>query len=140
MRWPGRKRVRTLYFAPDYTAFNPFQSMLNGALASDITAVPVPAKELVARLREADPGSVFHLHWTAPILQWAKDRAAAEQALADFVDALAGFQSRGGKLIWSIHNALHQPGVVLVGEGVDREAPLHDVCVGLCAELNIKMV
>ena len=101
-----RTPQRTLYFAPDYRAFNPFQSMLNAALGQGITAVPVPAKQVVQGLRDAEPGSVFHLHWTAPVLQWSKEHAEAEQALADFMDALAGFQARGGKLIWSIHNAL----------------------------------
>jgi glycosyltransferase involved in cell wall biosynthesis len=104
--WFRRKRARTVYFAPDYTAFNPFQSMLNAGLGPDIKAVPVPARELVAGLRDAEAGSIFHLHWNAPVLQWANDREAAEQALAGFVDALANFQARGGKLIWSIHNAL----------------------------------
>jgi len=97
---------RTLYFAPDYRKFNPFQSMLNTALGPGITTVPVPAKGLVQGLRDAEAGSVFHLHWTAPVLQWSKGHAEAEQSLADFVDALAGFQARSGKLIWSIHNAL----------------------------------
>lgn len=101
-----RMPKRTLYFAPDYTAFNPFQSMMNSALGPRITAVGVPAKRLVAGLRDAEAGSIFHLHWTAPILQWSADRAAAEQALAGFVDALADFQARGGALVWSVHNAL----------------------------------
>jgi glycosyltransferase involved in cell wall biosynthesis len=108
MGWRRREPVRNhnLYYAPDYTAFNPFQSMLNAALGADVTTVPVPARDLVAGLRAAEPGSVFHLHWTAPILQWSKDREAAERALADFVDALDEFQRGGGHLIWSIHNVL----------------------------------
>lgn len=101
-----RAPKRTLYFAPDYRAFNPFQSMLNAALGPGITAVPVPAKQVVQGLRDAAAGSVFHLHWTAPVLQWSKDHAEAEQSLAEFIDALAGFQARGGKLVWSIHNAV----------------------------------
>lgn len=101
-----RTPKRTLYFAPDYRAFNPFQSMLNAALGPSVTAMPVPAKQVVQALRDAEAGSVFHLHWTAPVLQWSKDHAEAEQSLADFMDALAGFQARNGKLIWSIHNAV----------------------------------
>jgi glycosyltransferase involved in cell wall biosynthesis len=101
-----RSPKQTLYFAPDYRSFNPFQSMLNAALGPGITAVPVPAKQVVQGLRDADAGSVFHLHWTAPVLQWSKDHADAERRLADFVEALTGFQARSGKLVWSIHNAL----------------------------------
>ena len=97
---------RRLYFAPDYRSFNPFQSMMNAALGPRIEAVPVSAKRVTASLRDADAGSVFHLHWTAPVLQWSTDHADAERALAEFIDALDRFQARGGKLIWSIHNAL----------------------------------
>lgn len=108
MPWTVWRRVRkrTLYFAPDYTANNPFQTMLHASLGPGITPVGVSGKVLVDSLASAEPGSIFHLHWTAPILQPATTRDAAERTLARFVDAVEGFQARGGKLLWSIHNAL----------------------------------
>lgn len=106
MRWRRRGTPRTLYFAPDYTKVNPFQTMMNAALAPGIVAVPVPMRRITEGLRAAAAGSVFHLHWTAPILQTAPDQDAAERALADFTEALVEFQSRRGRVIWSIHNVL----------------------------------
>lgn len=107
MPWRVWHRVskRTLYFAPDWP-INPFQRMLNAALDPSITVVPVKEEAIIDGVRSAEPNSVFHLHWTAPILKRAADREEAERVLADFVDAVAGFQSRGGRLVWSVHNVL----------------------------------
>lgn len=102
--------VRTaLHFFPDFSAGNPFQSMLYADLA-EVAAHAAPVDDLVDHLHRraeaAGPPGVLHLHWTSPILHGAVDRAEAQVALDRFGQALAAFQRRGGRLAWTVHNVL----------------------------------
>lgn len=98
-----------LHFFPDFSVGNLFQSMLYADLP-DVGGHASPVTDLLDHLdrraeRPADPG-VLHLHWTSPILQWATSPQEAKQALERFRHALAAFQQRGGRLMWTVHNVL----------------------------------
>lgn len=107
---PGLDRAgsrRVVHVAPFYRG-NPYQAMLYAGL-HDIDAVISPVaritEHLAERARVHDPG-LFHLHWTNPIVQPAKNETEARERLDAFVAALGEFREAGGKLIWTIHNVL----------------------------------
>jgi glycosyltransferase involved in cell wall biosynthesis len=99
---------RPLHFFPDHRDRNPFQRMLYSGLSA-VGAHAVPIRDvrghLHARAGAGDPG-VVHLHWTAPILQWAAGPYRARQAFDGFAEDLRAFKAAGGRLVWTIHSAL----------------------------------
>lgn len=101
-----------IHLFPDYRSTNPYQDMLYGGLAS-VGAFSLPVRDLVSHFRtraEATVPGTVHVHWTAPILQWAQGPYAAELVLQKFTDALLAFKAAGGNLIWTIHNLLPHDG------------------------------
>ena len=100
---------RALHFFPDYRAGNPYQSMLYGSLSKAQTHA-LPVADVIEHLRRvvngsAEPG-LLHIHWTGPILQWARGPFRAKQVLDLFADLLRQFKEQGGRLIWTVHNVL----------------------------------
>ncbi|KQX61961.1 glycosyltransferase [Angustibacter sp. Root456] len=100
---------QALHFFPDYRAGNPYQAMLYEALGT-VGAHPVPVPDVIQHLKnvlagDASPG-ILHIHWTGPILQWARGPFRAKQVLDLFSDLLRQFKMRGGKLVWTVHNVL----------------------------------
>lgn len=100
---------RAVFFYPDYSANNPFQTMLHAGLA-EIGAEAVPVRDLLAHLRTrveggGDPG-LLTLHWTSPILAHADGPFRARLMLDRFAAALDGFLEAGGRLAWTVHNVL----------------------------------
>jgi glycosyltransferase involved in cell wall biosynthesis len=61
---------------------------------------------LEADLRRLGPGDVFHMHWTAPIVQRAEDAAEARSRLDRFRRAVTDARESGAQLVWTIHNVL----------------------------------
>lgn len=52
-------------------------------------------------------GDVFHMHWTAPIVQRADDDLdAARSRLDRFRTTVDAARARGARLVWTIHNVL----------------------------------
>jgi glycosyltransferase involved in cell wall biosynthesis len=103
------KQPHELFFYPDYSADNPFQTMLHAGLA-DVGAEPVPVADLVTHLATqaegpADPG-LLSLHWTSPILSHAQGPFRARLLLDRFAAALDAFLDAGGRLVWTVHNVL----------------------------------
>ena len=95
-----------LRYLPDYSASNPYQSMLYSR-ASDVD-VEVGAISL-ADLDALDPASgasIVHLHWTNPIIQRFADPARARDSMRSAIAALRRYRERGGRLVWTIHNVL----------------------------------
>jgi glycosyltransferase involved in cell wall biosynthesis len=102
-------RPATLGFFPDYRQANPYQTMLYADLpAHDVTPIPVDAGNGLVPRDPAGPLDhyVFHLHWTAPLLQQQRGPFGAELALRRFRQRLCEFRDRGGRLLWTIHNVL----------------------------------
>lgn len=103
------KASHQLYFFPDYSAGNPFQTMLHARLA-EVDAEPVPVADLAAHLRTraegpGDPGALS-LDWTGPILARAEGPFRARLMLDGFESALDRFLGAGGRLSWTVHNVL----------------------------------
>ncbi|SDR05603.1 Glycosyltransferase involved in cell wall bisynthesis [Curtobacterium sp. UNCCL20] len=64
-------------------------------------------EHLEQHLDRLGAGDVFHMHWTAPIVQRADDDlASAQERLDRFRTAVDAARSRGARLVWTIHNVL----------------------------------
>jgi len=101
--------LHPLHFFPDYSAGNPFQTMLHARLG-EVGAEPVPVADLAEHLRTRgegldDPG-VLSLHWTGPILSRADGPFRAKLVLDRFEASLDRFLTAGGRLVWTVHNVL----------------------------------
>jgi glycosyltransferase involved in cell wall biosynthesis len=98
-----------IHVFPDYSRHNPFQRMLYADLP-DLGAYTVPVRHLVGHLvRQLEqPGApgCLHVHWTAPVLQWAAGPFRAKLVLDRVSALLEQFKARGGRLVWTIHNVL----------------------------------
>ena len=105
------RRRPTLTFAPDYSEWNPYQNMLYARAREEGIRVAAGDVQNLQRLAARDGGQsashhVFHLHWTAPLLQSAPDGFAAIRKLHEFQTMVEEFRDRGGRLVWTIHNVL----------------------------------
>jgi glycosyltransferase involved in cell wall biosynthesis len=90
-------------FYPDYRASNPYQALLGAALSP---AFDVDAATIDGALRHHRPDqTVFHLHWEDAIYLRAASHADAETGIGNFLETLAAFQARGGRCVWTVHNA-----------------------------------
>lgn len=103
------RRRRPIHFFPDYSD-NRYQAMLYSRL-TDIGsyAEPIGIGKLNCHLRERAEGpepGLLHLHWTAPILQLSAGPFSAKLALDQFTTGVRAFKAAGGRLVWTIHNAL----------------------------------
>lgn len=64
-------------------------------------------EQLEGHLGHLGTGDVFHMHWTAPIVQRADDDHASARARLDrFRTAVDAARSRGARLVWTVHNVL----------------------------------
>jgi glycosyltransferase involved in cell wall biosynthesis len=106
------ERPRPVHFFPDYTAENPYQSALFAGLPA-VGGYATPVDDLSSHLAGHSEGSgegrtagVLNLHWTTPILQSAGGPFEARGRLDAFRDDLDRFLSRGGRLVWTVHNVL----------------------------------
>lgn len=106
----ARARV-TLAFFPDYVD-NPYQRLLYADLEPAGIRVMTPAEvERVPR----DPGGdlrnrILHVHWTAPILQFQPGPLHAYRRLEKFRAGIRNYKTRGGTLVWTVHNVLPHDG------------------------------
>jgi glycosyltransferase involved in cell wall biosynthesis len=103
--------ARAVHFGPDYSAENPYQTLLYSGLGQrGIYTVPVSTggltRHLAQRAEGTAPPGVFHLHWTGPVLQRAASPIDALTRLEDFTNAVRKFKEQGGRLVWTIHNVL----------------------------------
>jgi glycosyltransferase involved in cell wall biosynthesis len=101
--------TRALHFFPDWSKGNPYQAMLYSTL-EEAGAYPIAVDNLPDHLRRQNesPGKpgCLHVHWTSPILQRARGPYRASLVLQRLTEELERFKSRGGRLIWTIHNLL----------------------------------
>jgi GT2 family glycosyltransferase/glycosyltransferase involved in cell wall biosynthesis len=100
-------RVNTkLFFYPDYTVTNPYQTLLYSNL-SGCDAEPLTIDLAIQFLIENKPSScIFHIHWQNIITGPAKTAYEHRKLAKEFIAKLNYFKKLGGTLIWTIHNKL----------------------------------
>ncbi|KQY45714.1 glycosyltransferase [Rhizobium sp. Root483D2] len=96
-----------LVIYPDYRNTNPYQRLLYKDLPPgyDVEFGDI-AKALDNQIKRKGKPTVFHLHWTSPILGVEQSPQVAEMRLEKFVLSLETFINAGGHLAWTIHNTL----------------------------------
>ena len=93
-------------FFPDYRQTNPYQTLLYQKISGFCMEPGTIAEARQRLVSSAGCDRVFHLHWTAPILGNAADRADAAVRMEVFLKELSAFLADGGRLVWTIHNIL----------------------------------
>ncbi|WP_158093719.1 glycosyltransferase [Erythrobacter sanguineus] len=124
----------SLRFYPDYTVNNAYQNLLYKSLEGiDVTPGDIDSCiALLSRSGSGDTRVVFHLHWTNPIFANGSNEADAAQRASDFVAKLRLFHSRGGRIIWTIHNVIsHEP------KYLDVELDLHRTLANLSDWIHV---
>ncbi|MCQ0090533.1 glycosyltransferase [Roseovarius sp. M141] len=99
---------KTVLFWPDYSRANPYQHMLYSKARS---AIEFCAGNIDAALEQIDtfktPGDLtFHLHWINFVLVDATGPEDARAKVEAFLTKIEKFVSKGGRLVWTIHNSL----------------------------------
>lgn len=61
---------------------------------------------LLRQLGRLEPGDVFHLHWTSPLIQEAETEQEAATRLEHLVEAFRAVRERGVRIVWTLHNRL----------------------------------
>jgi glycosyltransferase involved in cell wall biosynthesis len=117
-RRPGTGLV---VFWPDYSRSNPYPKLLYAKAAETNEIVSGPIEAALRALETVPKGgrAVFHLHWLNLLFRDVPDAAAAQAVADDFVAKLEAFQTGGGRVVWTVHNA------------VSHEAPFHAVEMAL---------
>lgn len=108
VREAGATSVPVVGFLPDYSITNPYQPMLYQALRHR-GAIVTPVRDgvdLATLPGAAGRPLVLHVHWTATILGPAKDEADARSRARNFVEGLDLVRGHGGRIVWTIHNAM----------------------------------
>ncbi len=90
-----------------YWRSNPYVTLtLLGASTAGFDVVPTTTlNRLLAVLQDLGRGAIFHLHWTSKICQDATTEIEATRHLDDFRTAVRQFRTRGGRVVWTVHNA-----------------------------------
>lgn len=122
-----------LYHPPART--NPFQRLLYGeGWTRGVVAMPLVDPADAAAIAEAARGRaavVLHLHWLNGVTERAETAERAADLATAFLAALDELLERGGRIAWTIHNALphdvrHVDEAVRVRRGVvERAAMVH---------------
>ena len=88
---------------------NPYNVLLYGGVDRRYRMRRGTIDDALARI-ESGGSNLFHLHWEERLVVERPERHAAMAAMADFEQRLEAFLARGGRLVWTIHNALpHEP-------------------------------
>ncbi|MGA1837683.1 glycosyltransferase [Herbiconiux sp. 11R-BC] len=79
----------------------------SAAAGRAVTAEPAASDGTAATGGNGATERILHLNWTAPIVQYAAETAEEAEAAVDaFLAALDDFITRGGTLVWTVHNTL----------------------------------
>mgnify|MGYP003643956350 CR=1 FL=1 len=104
-RTPG---VKTVLFWPNYSRVNPYQHMLYGKMRDHYDVCAAPIDVALAQLATfEDPADLtFHLHWINFVLNGVTDATVARDKADTFLRKVEQFVTLGGRLVWTVHNAL----------------------------------
>lgn len=92
-----------------YYDSNPYLTMLGVAPRAADWEIVQGVKTLAQLEKQAvrlGHGDVLHVHWTAPVLHRVTSPEEAWERAARFEDVLTSVRSRGGHVLWTVHNAL----------------------------------
>lgn len=95
---------KRLYFYPDYSGGNPYQKLLYKPATESGWVVTKGSIEDALNSLKDHSLVVFHMHWLNAVFIECKNPQSAWDALFKFISGVSMFKSRGGKLIWTIHN------------------------------------
>jgi glycosyltransferase involved in cell wall biosynthesis len=100
-------------FYPDYRHANPYQTLLYGNLPSHFTSESGSIHDALKRqvAGGANANAIFHLHWEDAVIKNERSEAAAQAAAKAFIEALQLFRSRGGAVVWTVHNVASHDGL-----------------------------
>ncbi len=84
---------------------NPYQRLLYSALEGRYIPVKGDAPFAAAELQRAKRG-IFHIHWEEAIFRGCADRQAGRNKLRRFLQELHKYRDAGGKIVWTVHNAI----------------------------------
>ncbi|SFR19276.1 glycosyltransferase [Poseidonocella sedimentorum] len=93
-------RGRVVLFGPAVFE-NPYQTLLYSAFGGRVVPASPQRAPLYRRLGLAD---VYHLHWDEFHLA-PEPGPGSDGARPDYCAPLAAFRARGGRLVWTVHNA-----------------------------------
>lgn len=100
----NEETLEKIFFYPDYTANNPYQTALYSKFPDHCTVSSGSLVEAYRYLRQYPTHHVvFHLHWIKPILNGVTLDELKGNA-DSFLDLLDDFQNAGGRFIWTVHN------------------------------------
>ena len=103
---PRAEAVRVELPYHPHSRRNPYQRTLYSTSASaGIRPRRLPDRESLFGL-PGSRGAVLHLHWTDTILAGAAGEEEARGRVERLRAGLARFRDEGGRLIWTVHNAL----------------------------------
>jgi glycosyltransferase involved in cell wall biosynthesis len=103
-----RANRRCVVFWPDYSRSNPYQKLLYRKVRTTHDVVAGTIESALSILGEFEFRSMvtFHLHWLNFIFAHVKTAEEAESAARDFVQKLKDFKALGGRIVWTVHNAV----------------------------------
>ncbi|WP_296665032.1 glycosyltransferase [Demequina sp.] len=101
------KGRRTLTIFP-FWRDNPYPNLMALATAASDFSVQGPTQldSLLRVIAHSRRGDVLHFQWTAPVIQRAQDASDARARLGRFKRAIDRFRRSGGRLVWTVHNAM----------------------------------
>lgn len=93
-----------LFFYPDYSHANPFQSLLYGHFPKDCE-IEAGNIDSALRFQRSNPGYsvIFHLHWEDALYK-NKTASGAGFNFERYFELLNIFKEKGGAFIWTCHN------------------------------------
>ncbi|MFK0003914.1 glycosyltransferase [Paenarthrobacter sp. NPDC090522] len=89
---------------------NPYQSLLYRAAEDyNIATVPVVKSwdfQKLFKLPTDNSNVILHIHWTSFILHGITSYNTAKKKIQDFRAAINDIKSKGGKIVWTLHNII----------------------------------
>ena len=100
----ARNPAPKVFFYPDYTPTNFYQTGLYSAFAPEIEVAFGALEDAVEA--SAQRAVVFHLHWPEPLFAGCRTDEHYSRRVAKFWRLVAILKANGGLLFWTVHNAL----------------------------------
>ncbi|MDG1373243.1 MAG: glycosyltransferase [Paracoccaceae bacterium] len=100
----GRIEQPKIFFFPDYTPTNHYQTGLYSAFEPEVEVAFGRIDHAVQASKQRSV--IFHLHWPEPLFAGCKTAEDFSRAAALFWRLVTILKANGGLLFWTVHNAL----------------------------------